>query len=128
MADQRNISGTTSGDNIKLDNVLLFVDRNSLQMCGRTVDVMCYEPLRQRWEAFGWSVREIDGHDMRQIVENACDIPFEKDKPSVIIADTTKSKCLPFAEDKAEYHYWTATEKEMKIADQCLLEIEEGIG
>ncbi|MBW1774012.1 MAG: transketolase [Deltaproteobacteria bacterium] len=128
LAEGSNWEAASAASHHKLDNLLLFVDRNSLQMCGKTVDVMCYEPLRQRWEAFGWSVREIDGHDMRQIVENAGAFPFEKGKPSVIIADTVKSKCLPFAEDKAEYHYWTATEKEMKIADQCLLEIEEGIG
>ena len=128
LAEGSNWEAASAASHHGLDNLLLFVDRNTLQMCGRTVDVMCYEPLDRRWEAFGWSVREIDGHDMRQIVENARDFPFEKGKPSVIIANTVKSKCLSFAEDKAEYHYWTATEEEMKIADQCLLEIEEGIG
>ena len=88
---------------------------------------MNYEPLAQRWGAFGWSVREIDGHDMEQIVNNATDIPFEKDKPSVIIANTFKSKGLSFAEDKADYHYWKASEDELEVAERDLSDIERSL-
>jgi len=88
---------------------------------------MSYEPLDKRWQAFGWGVREIDGHDIKQIVENATDLPFEKGKPSVIIADTVKSKGLSFAENKVDYHYWKATDADLQIADRELDEIEEDI-
>jgi transketolase len=88
---------------------------------------MSYEPLEKRWQAFGWGVREIDGHDMRQIFENATDFPFEKGKPSVIIADTVKSKGLSFAEDKVDFHYWKANDADLKIAEQELDKIEEEI-
>jgi len=92
------------------------------------VDVMSYEPLDKRWEAFGWGVRVIDGNDLRQIVANATDIPFETGKPSMIIADTVKSKGLPFAEDKVNFHYWKVTDEELEMAESALREIEEGIG
>ena len=91
------------------------------------VDYMSYEPLDKRWEAFGWRVRVIDGNDLQQIFENATDIPFEKGKPSMIIADTIKSKGLPFAEDKASFHYWKVTDEEMKVAERALQQIEARI-
>ena len=127
LAEGSNWEAAAAASHHKLDNLLVFVDRNHLQISGKTVDVMSYEPLDKRWQAFGWSVREIDGHDFKQIVENATDFPFEKGKPSVIIADTVKSKGLSFAEDKANYHYWKATDEDLAIAERDLDEIEERI-
>lgn len=127
LAEGSNWEAAAAASHHKLDNLLVFVDRNHLQISGPTVDVMSYEPLDRRWQAFGWSVREIDGHDMKQIVENATDIPFEKDRPSVIIADTVKSKGLSFLENKVEYHYWKASDEDLKTAEQELNKIEEGI-
>jgi transketolase len=127
LAEGSNWEAAAAASHHKLDNLLVFVDRNNLQISGPTVDVMNYEPLDKRWQAFGWCVREIDGHDMKQIVENATDIPFEKGKPSVIIADTVKSKGLSFLENKVEYHYWKASDEDLKIAERELNKIEEGI-
>ncbi len=124
LAEGSNWEAAAACSHHKLDNMLVFVDRNRLQISGPTVEVMSYEPLRARWEAFGWSVREIDGHNMREIVENATDIPFEKGKPSLIIANTIKSKGLSFAEDKVNYHYWKATPEEIEQAEKDLDEIE----
>jgi len=127
LAEGSNWEAAAAASHHKLDNLLVFVDRNHLQISGPTVDVMSYEPLDKRWQAFGWSVREIDGHDLKQIVENATDIPFEKGRPSVIIADTVKSKGLSFAENKVDYHYWKATDEDLAIAQRELDEIEGGI-
>lgn len=127
LAEGSNWEAAAAASHHKLDNLLVFVDRNHLQISGKTIDVMNYEPLDKRWQAFGWSAREIDGHDLKQIVENATDIPFEKGKPSVIIADTVKSKGVSFAENKADYHYWKATDKDLSIAQRELEKIEEGI-
>jgi transketolase len=127
LAEGSNWEAAAAASHHKLDNLLVFVDRNHLQISGPTVDVMSYEPLDQRWQAFGWSVREIDGHDLNQIVENAVDIPFEEGKPSVIIADTVKSKGVSFAENKADFHYWKATDADLEIAERELDKIEEGI-
>jgi transketolase len=127
LAEGSNWEAAAAASHHKLDNLLVFVDRNHLQISGPTVDVMNYEPLDKRWQAFGWSVREIDGHDLEQIVANVTDIPFEKDKPSVIIADTVKSKGVSFAENKVDFHYWKATDEDLEIAERELNEIEERI-
>jgi transketolase len=108
----------------KLDNLIVFVDRNKLQISGPTIEVMSYEPLDERWRSFGWSVRTVNGHDIEAIINNVNQAPFEKGKPSLIIADTIKSKGLSFAEGKVSYHYWKATPEEMKQAEHDLDYIE----
>jgi len=108
----------------KLDNIMVIVDKNKLQISGKTVDVMNYEPLCKKWEAFGWREREIDGHNMKEIIQNAEILPFEVGKPSIIIANTIKSKGLKFAENKASYHYWKPTTEEIKVAENELEEME----
>ena len=128
LAEGSNWEAAAAASHHGLDNLLVFVDRNDLQISGRTVEVMSYEPLDKRWAAFGWGVREIDGNNLNQIVENATAIPFEKGKPSVIIANTVKSKGISFAEGKVEYHYWKATDEQLEIAARDLAEIEENIG
>jgi transketolase len=128
LAEGSNLEAAAAASHHKLDNLLVFVDRNKLQISGPTIDVMSYEPLDKRWESFGWGVRIIDGNDLQQIFENASALPFEKGKPSMIIADTVKSKGLPFAEDKVNFHYWKVTDEELEIAERALREIEEGIG
>ena len=127
LAEGSNWEAAAAASHHKLYNILAFIDRNTLQISGRTVDVMSYEPLDKRWESFGWAERIIDGNDLQQIYENATDIPFEKGKPSMIIADTIKSKGLPFAEDKASFHYWKVNDEELKLAEHALREIEEGV-
>ncbi len=127
LAEGSNWEAIAAASNHKLDNMLVFVDRNGLQIGGRTVDVMNYEPLHERWKSFGWSVREIDGHDFHHIVRNASSIPFEEGKPSVLIADTIKAKGLSFAEGKVNYHYWKATPEELVQADRDLAEIERSL-
>jgi transketolase len=74
-----------------LDNLIAIVDRNKYQT-GPTEEMMALEPLAQKWAAFGWSVREIDGHDMPQIVEALEAVPFEPGRPSAIIAETVKGQ------------------------------------
>ncbi|HOU01854.1 MAG: transketolase [Bacteroidales bacterium] len=125
LAEGSNWEAASAASMHKLDNMLVFVDRNQLQISGRTVDVMSYEPLDERWRSFGWSVRVINGHDLEAIINNARSIPFEKGKPSLIIADTIKSKGLSFAEKKVNYHYWKATPEEMKLAEHDLDMIEK---
>jgi len=127
LAEGSNWEAASAASMHKLDNILVFVDRNQLQISGRTVDVMSYEPLSDRWRSFGWSVRIIDGHDFEAIIGNTRQIPFEKGKPSVIIADTIKSKGLTFAERKVNYHYWKASQEEMEHAKRDLDAIEKSL-
>jgi transketolase len=98
----------------KVDNLLAIVDRNRLQVDGFTSDIMDTEPLAEKWRAFGWAVREIDGHDMGAIIDTIAAFPFEAGKPSVIIAHTIKGKGLPFAEDQIGFHYHDVDEEMVK--------------
>jgi transketolase len=90
----------------KLDNVVAIVDRNHLQINGTTEQIQSLEPLKQRYEAFGWSVKTVDGHDIEELYKTFKKIPFEKGKPSLVIANTIKGKGLSFAENNADYHHW----------------------
>ncbi|ORC37712.1 transketolase [Marispirochaeta aestuarii] len=125
QAEGSNWEAAAAASYHKLDNLLAFVDRNGLQIGGKTTEVMSYEPLEDRWSAFGWSVKTIDGNNIEQVVEAIESAPFEAGKPSVIIADTVKSKGLSFAEGDAAYHYWKAGADEMKTADADLKKARE---
>jgi transketolase len=127
LAEGSNWEAAAAASMHKLENLIVFVDRNRLQISGPTVNVMSYEPLDQRWKSFGWGVRTIDGHDIEAIVKTVQQAPFEKGKPSVIIADTIKSKGLSFAEGKVGYHYWKANPEEMEIALRDLDNIEKNL-
>jgi len=124
LAEGSNWEAAAAASHHGLDNLLALIDRNGLQIGGRTTDVMSYEPLDERWCSFGWSVREVDGHNLKSLVKAMSAIPFEEGKPSLIIADTIKSKGFSFAEDKANYHYWKATTEEIEQAEKDLAEIE----
>ncbi|MBN2122385.1 transketolase [Candidatus Micrarchaeota archaeon] len=91
--------------NAKLDNLIAIVDYNKLQAFGYTKEVLDLEPLAKKWEAFGWAAREIDGHDLKALDSALNSVPFEKGKPSVIIAHTTKGKGVSFMEGRIEWHY-----------------------
>jgi transketolase len=125
LAEGSNWEAASAAAMHKLDNLIVFVDRNKLQISGPTTEVMNYEPLDQRWRSFGWGVRIIDGHDFEAITGRVCEAPFEKGKPSVIIADTIKSKGLSFAEGRVDYHYWKARPEELEQAELDLNDIEK---
>ena len=124
LAEGSNWEAAAASSMHRLDNLIVFVDRNKLQISGPTIEVMSYEPLEERWRSFGWAVRTIDGHDLETIIKTAEEAPFENGRPSVIIADTVKSKGLSFAEGKVSYHYWKARPEEMVQAERDLDEIE----
>lgn len=97
----------------KLDNLIVIVDRNGLQVNGETAKIMDTSVLEEKYKAFGWTVRTIDGHDFNQIYDALSSVPFVKGKPSAIIADTIKCKGLSFAERKFEFHHWHFKENEV---------------
>lgn len=102
------------GAHYKLDNVTAFLDRNRLQIDGPTETIMSIEPIAKKWDAFGWNVIEIDGHDMRQILD-ACDMTKEiKGKPTMIIAHTVKGKGVSFMENSVPFHGKAPTEDELR--------------
>ena len=100
----------------KLDNLVAIIDYNKLQAFGKTNDVLNLEPLKDKWLAFGWRVREIDGHNFPEIDRAFSKIPFEKDKPNLIIAHTVKGKGVSFMENKLEWHYKNLTKEKYQEA------------
>ena len=97
-----------------LENLIAIIDYNKIQAFGRIKEVLDLEPLEAKWEAFEWSVREIDGHDFLEINSTLKKVPFEKNKPSVIIAHTVKGKGVSFMEDTLEWHYKSPNREELK--------------
>lgn len=89
----------------KVDNLLLFVDRNMHMIDGPVEDVMSVEPLPEKWKAFGWEVLIIDGHNMNEISEAIETAHKIKGKPVVVIAKTIKGKGVDFMEDQTKWHY-----------------------
>ena len=96
----------------KLDNILAFVDRNYLQTDGNSEDVMPLDPLRPKWEAFGWATYEVDGHDFRQIVATVELAKELRGKPKMIIARTVKGKGVSFMENENKWHGTPPSEEE----------------
>jgi transketolase len=105
-----------AANHYKLDNLIAIIDRNELQISGKTEDVMSLEPLRQRWEAFGWEVTEIDGNDMKTIVETFENLHMENRKPKLIIAHTTKGNGISYMEKVAKWHHGVPNEVQFKEA------------
>ncbi|HEY4285395.1 MAG TPA: transketolase [Chthoniobacterales bacterium] len=89
----------------RLENLVVIVDYNKIQSLGRVKEVIDLDPLPDKWAAFGWGVREIDGHNLDALNDAFSSIPFVKGKPSCIIANTVKGKGVSFMEDKLVWHY-----------------------
>ena len=105
-----------AGAKYHLDNLTAFIDRNGIQQEGRTEEIMPLEPLADKWEAFGWNVLTINGHDMRQILEAIDEAHSHKGQPTVIIAKTTKGKGVSFMENVVRYHGAATSDEELKRA------------
>ncbi|MBI4844611.1 MAG: transketolase [Nitrospirae bacterium] len=99
-----------------LDNICAVIDRNGLQIDGPVEKVMGIEPLTDKWAAFRWHTQRIDGHDMESILGALAEADKTRGKPSVIIADTVKSKGVSFFEGKVEYHGVTPSNEELEKA------------
>lgn len=88
----------------QLHNLIGIIDRNNIQIDGFTEDIMPLEPLRQKWESFGWHVQEIDGHSMEAINNAINEAKAVFNKPSMIIAHTIPGKGVEFTERRFEWH------------------------
>lgn len=105
-----------AGANYKLGNLIGIVDRNRLQISGSTEDVMKLECLREKWDAFGWEVVEIDGHDMSQLLDTFRNLPVVAGKPHLVIANTIKGKGVSFMEGVAKWHHGVPSKEQMNKA------------
>lgn len=105
----------------KLANLCVFLDNNKCQVDGFTDSVCRIEPVDEKWRAFGWNVQRVDGHDIDQLLGAIEKTRAEKEKPSIIIAETIKGKGVSYMENKPEWHA-----KEISLAEyeQAMAELE----
>lgn len=90
----------------RLDNLIAIVDYNKIQSFGRTEEILDLEPFAEKWNAFGWEAKEVDGHDIGKITKILKKLPFKINKPSVLIAHTIKGyKGVSVHVDKVSSHY-----------------------
>ena len=94
-----------AASHFKLDNLTVFLDRNHFCIDGDTEDIMALEPLADKWTAFGWRVRQVDGHDLEQLAEAIEFSHAHKGSPVLILAQTVKGKGVDFMENDPAWHY-----------------------
>lgn len=96
--------GAMAAAKYRLANLIAIVDYNDVQLDGPVHEIMPVEPFADKWRVFGWAVLEINGHNVRQVLE-ALDAADEiHDRPTVIVAHTTKGKGVSFMENQAHWH------------------------
>ena len=94
-----------AGSNYQLDNLVAIIDRNHLQISGDTEDVMKIESVYDRWTAFGWDVKEINGDCMDEILNAFQNIDYTNGKPHLIVSHTTKGYGISYMENLAKWHH-----------------------
>lgn len=119
LAEGSSWEAAMAASHYKLNNLFGIIDRNKLQITGKTVDVLSTEPLKEKWEAFGWNVVTIDGHDYKQLLQELS-TNESLDKPKMIIADTIKGKGISFVEGEASWHHDVPNDEEYEKGRQEL--------
>ncbi len=112
----------------RLDNLVAIIDRNGVQEDGPTETIMALEPFADKWRAFNWEVREVDGHDLAALSAALHDLPFAAGKPSLLIARTVKGKGLSFAENTSAWHFGklSSEQRAQAIAELAAKHASEG--
>jgi transketolase len=100
----------------RLANLVVIVDANGQQACGYTADVLDLNPLGERWAAFGWDVRHVNGHDAAEIAAVAGDLRTDAGPPHVLIAKTTFGSGVSFMENQIAWHYLPMSDDEYRRA------------
>jgi transketolase len=100
----------------QLSNVVAIVDFNRWQATGRSEEIMAISPLADKFEAFGWSACEVDGHDIDALAKAMLAAPNDQGKPTALIAQTVKGKGISFMEDDNNWHYRIPNQEELQAA------------
>ena len=99
-----------------LDNLVAIIDRNGLQISGSTEEVMPLENIRERWTAFGWDVKQMNGDDIDDIIATMESIDFQNGKPHLLISKSTKGLGVSFMENVAKWHHGVPSEEQYEQA------------
>jgi transketolase len=104
----------------RLTNLTAIIDANRISQSGHVADIMKVEPLADKWKAFGWEVRECDGHKMSEVVDVLDALPYSSSKPNLILAHTVKGKGISWAEDT---YVWHSNNVNDEIFDKAMAEL-----
>ena len=105
-----------SASKYKLDNLVIIIDRNGLQITGKTEEVNPIEPLLDKFNSFGLCVNQVNGNSVSELDEIFKKIPFENNQPNLIIANTVKGKGVSFIENQVVWHHKLPSEDEYNKA------------
>lgn len=105
-----------AGNQYHLDNLVAIIDRNHLQISGNTENVMGIDNIHDRWSAFGWDVKTMDGDDMQSIIDTFNGIDYTNGKPHLLVSETTKGKGVSFMENIAKWHHGVPTQEQYEAA------------
>ena len=108
--------GAMATAHFKVDNLTAIVDNNGQQIDGWNRDVMNLSPFNKKWQAFGWHVIEVDGHDFTQLIDAFNQAKLIKGQPTIIIAHTIKGKGVSFMENNLDFHGKAPNAEEVEIA------------
>jgi transketolase len=115
LAEGSNWEGAMAASHYDLDNLTAILDHNTLQITGHTRDVCSNEPIDEKFRAFGWEVRTVDGHDFAALTAAFTRAP-EAGKPTCIIANTVKGRGVTFMENVVKWHHGVPGDEEYKQA------------
>ena len=124
LAEGSNWEASLAAAHHGLDNLVLIIDRNELQITGRTEDVCGLEPLVDKLRAFGYAVREVDGHDHQALLETFRAVPFQPGRPSAVVARTVKGRGISFVQGDVRWHHRLPKAEEL-LGAMAELEAEE---
>ena len=120
LPEGSNWEAALTASHYKLDNLCAIIDKNSLQITGATADVCNTDPLDKKFESFGWAVKEVDGNNIEELKSIFNNLPFEKGKPSLIIAHTIKGAGISFMENEIKWHHGVPSKEQYQLAQQEL--------
>ncbi len=124
------MEAAASAGHYKLNNLTAIIDRNLLQISGRTEEVCSVDDLEGKYRACGWNVIHCDGHNMAGLLKSFRDAEVQTDKPTFIIAHTVKGKGISFMEDRAGWHHKVPAKEQVEQAfeelNKRMEEIENG--
>ncbi|HRJ44820.1 MAG TPA: hypothetical protein PL105_23185, partial [Caldilineaceae bacterium] len=116
LAEGSNWEASMAAAHYKLDNLVAIVDRNGLQITGSTEEVSGLEPLADKFKAFGYAVRTVNGNSVAELTEALDQVPFEAGKPNLLLAHTIKGRGVSFMENAVKWHHRVPTNDEMVLA------------
>jgi transketolase len=116
LPEGSNWEAALTASHYKLDNLCAIIDYNKLQISGPTSQVCNTDPIDKKFESFGWAVKHVDGHDYDALIKTFDSIPFENDKPNLVIAHTVKGKGISYMENNVKWHHGVPDAKQYEEA------------